>query len=397
MSVNESERKTIVPTLVIGVGGTGLEIISRLRRLVVESYGSLENLPVLSFLHIDTDKGYTIQDPSMSGPPLKDHEKYWAYVSNEEAVRRVNNLDIFPHYKEWLPDELASQPKLLTSEEGATQTRACGRFAFFFNHKKIETAIQKAKNRTDGQQDFMTTKYGLRVDSKLNIFVVCSVSGGTGSGMLIDLGYCLRNLFSVSIETTAIIPSPDAFTSDQSRGKENGYAALMELNHFSDPNNKFLSCYESGQSMPDHIATNTPYDFIYLVGTSNGSRVQLDINEVREMCAQNIFLDLVSDYSPYKRSLRNNIASFIVNPDTSSEGLTYSRYFYSFGLATIEIPIHPIRNFIAYRLAAELYEWWQNAQLQLPPDPRQEIENELRDMKLIGKDLLKAIDRKSVV
>jgi hypothetical protein len=35
------EEKTMVPTVIVGVGGTGVEVLSRVRRLVEESYGSL--------------------------------------------------------------------------------------------------------------------------------------------------------------------------------------------------------------------------------------------------------------------------------------------------------------------------------------------------------------------
>lgn len=40
-----ANANTIVPTLMIGVGGTGLEAMTRVRRLIVECYGSLEKLP----------------------------------------------------------------------------------------------------------------------------------------------------------------------------------------------------------------------------------------------------------------------------------------------------------------------------------------------------------------
>src|SRR5690349_18801266 len=40
------------PTVIIGLGGTGKDVIMRVRRLIVEHYGSLDNLPVVSFLSI---------------------------------------------------------------------------------------------------------------------------------------------------------------------------------------------------------------------------------------------------------------------------------------------------------------------------------------------------------
>ena len=43
----------ITPTVVIGLGGTGKEILIKVRRMITESYGSLDSLPIVSFLHID--------------------------------------------------------------------------------------------------------------------------------------------------------------------------------------------------------------------------------------------------------------------------------------------------------------------------------------------------------
>ena len=42
-------------TIVIGIGGTGLEVIRCIRRRVVETRGSLEGAPNLGFFYIDTD------------------------------------------------------------------------------------------------------------------------------------------------------------------------------------------------------------------------------------------------------------------------------------------------------------------------------------------------------
>jgi len=58
------EEKSMVPTVLVGIGGTGNEILSRLRRLIEESYGSLSNFPIVSFLVVDTDKDYKISNPN---------------------------------------------------------------------------------------------------------------------------------------------------------------------------------------------------------------------------------------------------------------------------------------------------------------------------------------------
>ncbi len=42
-------------TVCIGIGGTGRDVLMRMRRLLVDRYGDLNKLPVVSFVHIDTD------------------------------------------------------------------------------------------------------------------------------------------------------------------------------------------------------------------------------------------------------------------------------------------------------------------------------------------------------
>jgi hypothetical protein len=58
-SVNEKQYQGINRTICIGLGGTGRDVLMRIRRLIVDQYKDLSNLPVVSFVHIDTDKEAT--------------------------------------------------------------------------------------------------------------------------------------------------------------------------------------------------------------------------------------------------------------------------------------------------------------------------------------------------
>lgn len=396
--IQEQDKQTIVPTLVIGIGGTGLEVITRIRRLIVESYGSLDNLPVVGFLHIDTDQNYKIKTPEMAGPSLEDYEKFWATVSYDNAKKIKDNPETHSWYHNWLPSELT--PKQLVSEEGAGQIRACGRFSFFYNYQEIYKKCDQARQRISVGRDRLEIDNDvLKIEPKLNIFVVGSISGGTGSGMLIDLGYSLRNWFQGErLELTAIIPTPDAFSgiAGKIKTQENGYAALMELNYFSDAKTEYSVKYSLSESSRITDA-RPPYDYLYLTGTRN-QLVTLELETIQEMMAQQIFLDLVSDYSPHKRSVRDNIKREIEasvdqarNPKNEPIGRSYPINFFSFGIATIEIPVHAIRKTLSAQLTADLYDWWLNANIQLPSDLQQEAEDELKEMKLSSKELLNEI------
>lgn len=206
------EEKSMVPTVIVGIGGTGAEVLARVRRLVEETYGSLRNFPILSFLVVDTDKDYKITNPEAGGTPFKDYEKHWARVGGKQVREMVSDMEKYPWINRWFPNEL--ERNITSLEAGAGQIRACGRFAFFCNYHDIQKKFLEAVKRVKGQDNFMSDRYGIKVSSNaINVFVTGSLSGGTGSGMLIDMGYCIRNWLrgEGSPLTTAIVPMPEAF------------------------------------------------------------------------------------------------------------------------------------------------------------------------------------------
>lgn len=383
------EEKSMVPMVLVGIGGTGAEILSRVRRLVEETYGGLKNFPIISFLWVDTDKGYKISNPEAAGTPFKDKEKHWARVSSKEVQTMMANMGKYPWINKWFPSEL--ERNITTLEAGAGQIRACGRFAFFVNYQEIRKKFQEARNRTKGHDNFMLDRYGIKVSpNSVNVFVTGSLSGGTGSGMLIDFGYCIQHWLKGegSSTTTAIVPMPDAFVGVDvgDRVLANGYAALMELSYFSDHRTIYTEQYSP--SLTDEIrpVKKPPFDFTYLVGTNNGES-EFKLAQIREAIAQNIFLDLTSDFAPHKRSIRDNIKSAWAQADP--EGRGYPKNFMSFGLSTIEIPITQIRSSLANRLGKDLVSWWLNESVQLPPQMLELLKGDiLKRMRLTEKELL---------
>ncbi|ACB50418.1 unknown [Crocosphaera subtropica ATCC 51142] len=382
------EEKSMVPTVLVGVGGTGAEILSRIRRLVEETYGSLEAFPILSFLVVDTDKDYKISNPEAGGSKFKDHEKHWASVSGKQVSDMVSNMEQYPWIDSWFPREL--ERNITSLEAGAGQIRACGRFALFCNYHDIRDKFVEAVNRIKGRENFMLDRYGIKVSTNaVNVFVTGSLSGGTGSGMLIDIGYCVRKWLEAegSPLVTAIVPMPQAFAGIKvgDRVLANGYAAMMELSYFSDYRTEY-NCQFS-KNLADEVRSNrAPFDFTYLVGTKNGES-DFKLDQIREMIAQNIFLDLTSDFSPHKRSIRDNIKSAWAQADPGGRG--YPKNFMSFGLSTIEIPIFQIRNSLCYRLAKDIVNWWLNEQVQLPADSMELIKSDiLKKMRLSDVELL---------
>jgi hypothetical protein len=383
------DDKTMIPTVIVGIGGTGNEVIARVRRAIEEVYGSLKAFPIVSFLSIDTDKDYQVSNPSAAGSPLKENEKFHATVRGIDADAILQNMQNFPWIEAWFPNELEKNVTAL--EAGAGQIRGCGRFAFFYNYAGVKKAFTSACDRAKGNEQEMLDRYGVAVKTTaMNVFVVGSLSGGTGSGMLLDLAYCIRAWLKgiiASPTTTAIVPMPTAFAAIDvgDRVLANGYAALMELSYFSDSRTRYRAQF--GASASDEIIeSRAPFDFTYLVGTKNEAG-EFGLDQIREAIAQNIFLDLTSDFAPHKRSIRDNIKGSWAQADPCGRG--YPKNFMSFGLSTVEIPIAQIRASLAERLSADLVGWWLNEQQPLPADMRTQVEGDiLKQLRLTPMELL---------
>src|SRR5450759_2995937 len=193
-------------SIVIGIGGTGLEAIRFLRRRVVEERGGLDTTPELGFLYIDTDPA----EVQMTEEALKKWQILGTSIalSEEEACiiqapslgPIVRDIRSYQQIEDWLPiDQLSSIDQAAKDTPGASQIRPLGRLVFTLK-------VQQVENK------FRTTMARLKqgdAGGKTHIYVVCSLSGGTGSGMFLDLAYRIREWTSDNARVVAFLVFPD--------------------------------------------------------------------------------------------------------------------------------------------------------------------------------------------
>jgi hypothetical protein len=353
-----TQHSGMTPTVVIGIGGTGKEVLIKIRRMIVESYGSLEALPIVSFLHIDTEQNAKVSEPQIAlkqDISLRPTEQIWAKVSDAKSI--LNQLDSYEYIADWFPPQLKGTDSILA---GAGQIRALGKLAFSLNYSNIKKSFHDARQRIIGHNKTMLDQHNVSLDSGVNIFVVCSLSGGTGSGIFLDLAYNLRDWVPASEEpsSSAFLVLPGAFSGLGDRVVANAYGALMELNYYSRSNTQFDCQYST--SLSDRISTqagkDTPFNFCYLVGNSNDKVNLKELKFVLEMVAQNIFLDFSSGFSQYKKLVRDNIRKHW----SSNDKLDYPQNFVSFGLSSIQFPRERVRQICSAKLSKAVINWWQN-------------------------------------
>lgn len=392
MNLNEFQSQKIKRTICIGLGGTGKDVLMRIRRLIVDRYGDLKELPVVSFVHIDTDKSANHVSGLRTGNiyhgvdlSFRDAEKVTATMTRmevnnfvQELNRRSSNYEgspgVYKHIECWFPPQLLKDLKAI--DEGAKGIRPVGRLAFFHNYRQIKKALEAAENRTRGHEVNLIKK-GLQVENQLNIFVVGSLCGGTGSGIFLDVAYCLRKIYGdrgAQILGYFII-SPELYGNNPSMNA-NTYAALKELNYYATSGTRFDACYDQ-QNLEYVQESRPPFEYVYLV--SNRTSEDYKILEKSKLCniiAHKITLDFAGELASVIAAQRDNFLPHLIHTDEHPRP-NVQRYL-TFGLAQIYFPRDVAVQISLNRIKIKLIQFWLEGEGQ-SPDPKVLLERFLRN------------------
>ncbi len=358
-------------TICIGLGGTGRDVLMRIRRLIVDRYGDLTNLPIVSFVHIDTDKGAAQISGLRTGSiyhgvdlRFRESEKINATMSATQVTTFVKGLERrssdersspYHHISSWFPKQLLRNIKAV--EEGAKGIRPVGRLAFFQNYEKIKAALTEADKRTRGHEASLIQQGG-KVPEGLHIFVVGSLCGGTGSGMFLDVAYTLRKSFSrKKVQIVGYLVIEPKLYGNTSSMRANTYAALKELNHYTTPSTKFEACYQR-QERERVEEQRPPFDYTYLV--SGETAGDYKIYETRKLCnviAQKISLGFYSELETNLQSTRDNFNQAMLLQQDNHPRRNVQGYL-TFGLAAIYFPRETILQMALNRISRRLGDFW---------------------------------------
>lgn len=178
-------------TLYVGVGGTGAEAVLKAKCNFIDAYGEVP--PMVGFLVIDTNTGTdNLNVTARNGEIVKfePDEIQIITVRDASSVYQMHKSEFA-----WLPEQ---NVQYLTGirATGAGQVRSNGRFILRHNARILEGVIANAVNKINRPIP-INSKYSVDLDKgnveyATMIYVVGSVAGGTGSGMLVDI-LCLIN------------------------------------------------------------------------------------------------------------------------------------------------------------------------------------------------------------
>lgn len=250
----------LFPTVIIGLGEKGGEVLLTLRQALVERFGTLQALPNLRMIYVDTDPdaAQALHNEGPAAPGITD-----------TVVARLNRATHYmrpgtgrPSVESWFNTKLLYR---IPRNPTTTGMRALGRLAFVDNYRMV-AAKMRAELEACVKPETLTTankhtRLGLRTN-RPRVYVVANLAGGTGGGMFIDVAYVsrymLRQLGYGDPDVVGLLFVPEV---DRKPGRTvplgNAYASLTELGHFAHPDTVFSFRYDDRE--PKLKDTDPPF------------------------------------------------------------------------------------------------------------------------------------------
>ncbi len=220
-------------SIIVGIGGTGALAALYAKRSLIQFYGEVPK--VVKFLVLDTDNRrpyptkVNLKGSQWKKVGIDDHE--FLYLSVDQPLKVI---ELSPSIRKWWPEGIPTKSIL----NGGGGYRARGRLAFHAHADRIQGIIQRAVNdilSMDSAHRMLQEQKLSAIEGAVEVYVVASLAGGTGSGAFTDAGFCLRKaLEGVRHRVVGFFITPSIFEGLPAtpRVKINGYAALKEIEHY---------------------------------------------------------------------------------------------------------------------------------------------------------------------
>ncbi|MEO8379694.1 MAG: tubulin-like doman-containing protein [Acidobacteriota bacterium] len=318
------------PTVVIGLGGTGYGTLLKLKKRFIDAYGFVP--PIIRFLSIDTTEN-TEGNAQSSGPEgtLEHHERLVLQVGSPAALVGGQN----DHIDEWWPDGIPTQAIIA----GAGQVRARGRLALFAHASDVFSRIRRAVDdvrNIRNQKQMYADQFQVSTRAGVEVHIVSSLAGGTGSGLFLDVSFITRDMIGSDEQSnfTGTLLLPGLFTryAGVALVKPNAYGALKEIEYLSTMRTSFPINYGARRVE----VSRPPFDVVYLIDSINEQgRTVMEQQDLIGLIADGMYVQIASQIGTDSANAVDNIKTQIA---TSGRVKGRSPQYCSFGVASLTMP-----------------------------------------------------------
>lgn len=311
---NNGHKPMLKPAIIIGLGGTGNQVVRRLKRLVQQQYGDTPTL--LNFLVVDTDEDAFNDQSWMPLPALSDLERVPLYDAQIPFSDVRANPGAYPEIYEWLLPTV--DVGLLDRQEGAGQIRMLGRLALYKSFGYFERRLDHLFNQCQKIQTLLEAieRYDFDVEMDPVVYLISSVCGGQGAGSFIDVAVALRVLANSRFPRLNLIGAltlPSVYADripreNWSKVCANTHAAMKETDYLMHSLDKSKMRFRFPSPIERVITPQAPlFDLCYLVDNRHQRGALNGAEEIYDQIADQLFLEIGTPFGARSDSVRVNL------------------------------------------------------------------------------------------
>lgn len=207
--------------LIIGLGGMGQEAVCRLKKTLTKNIGTLDSNRI-QFLVLDTAANELTD--RLSEGEIDESEFIKLHSDTMQTM-----FDKREYMDQAIKDIIKDDFQAKLDGRGANQVRLAGRL----------TASEPAVFRLISEK-LTSCIISLRKENKesLYIYIISGVGGGTGSGLVVDIPYLVRDicqkqgLRKTKVMGNIFLPNAHIGQANLTLAYRNGYAALKEIDYY---------------------------------------------------------------------------------------------------------------------------------------------------------------------
>jgi hypothetical protein len=361
VGMGEMAARIFRPTVLAGLGGTGVESVRRAKHRITSKVGKL---PTLACVYIDADERSFTDGPGLA--PVGQHER--CFIGGQDLRPLVENPDGHAWLFQQIPGQVpADEIRKTAQAKGCGQVRAAGRVAVLASMLNLREifgqAVRRVRTLAAEMSGRMRTGAG-QPEIHPAIYMVCSLAGGTGSGSFLDVALLARELAGSLAEIVGIFVLPEAFD-EKAQGDQNQlrimrantYAALTELQALQDgiaqaPLEVILNSAGEKVGLPRGVQL---FDLCYLVDIKNENQKRLSRTEdVFEAISRLLVHEVATPVGQQAHSVQRNLNTLRNIARCPETGLP--RNFSSFACTRLGFPVERLTHYCAWATLQEVLE-----------------------------------------
>lgn len=295
-----SEAAALRPTLYVGIGKTASAILCELKSKLQDRLGDLHKIPMIKLMALDSDQENLNKLTSRENDQgLECSDIVSLPLRNPKDYRDDLGLHLSWLGRRWI----YNVPRSLQTEG----IRPLGRLAFadhsqkIFDrlHENIETIISPEALATASASTNIACEQG-----PPRVILVTSISGGVGSGMVIDMAYAIRTVLIEQGQSDKDVQGIFAYSTGRSESHRrisiaNALSCLSELHHYD-------HCTFPGDStcnLPPFDDDQKTFSNVYLVDMG-GDLLQDEYEHSLSSIADYMYLSTITACSTYLDACR---------------------------------------------------------------------------------------------